>query len=418
MIRHTGITLFDLVNSVSNAIDLVSTLVINHNKRVGYISVSIANEMGLDMLKQNDIMLAGLLHDAGAFSIKEKLNIMQFEFQCPDIHAEIGYKLFKKFEPLSKVADIIRYHHRDWNNNNDKENIPLESYILHLSDRIDILLNKNENPIMQIDKITEKIKEYSGTKFAPEIVDAFLRIAQKEYFWLDIVSNDLNNILSKMTVLSSISLDLNGVYEYSRILSQIIDFRSHFTATHSSGIAATSEALAALLNFSKNERMKMRIAGYLHDIGKLAIPNEILEKPDKLTKEEFNIIKSHTYYTYKVLDNVKGLETIRDWGAFHHERMDGKGYPFHINGDEMELGSRIMAVSDVFTAITEDRPYRKGMDKNTAVSVIKNMSGHALDKDISQILLDNFDEITQIRQTAQEPYQNWYDELIFDFLKE
>jgi len=107
----------------------------------------------------------------------------------------------------------------------------------------------------------------------------------------------------------------------------------------------------------------MEVAGNLHDLGKMVIPNSILNKPDKLNKEETAIMRQHTYFTYTVLNSIGGISQIAEWAAFHHERLDGSGYPFHLGADKLGIGSRIMAVADVFTAISEDRPYRKGMSQ-------------------------------------------------------
>ena len=99
------------------------------------------------------------------------------------------------------------------------------------------------------------------------------------------------------------------------------------------------------------EIQDLKIAGYLHDLGKLAVPKEILEKPGKLTATEFNIVKTHAYYGYRTLETVRGLEKINNCGTLHHECLDGSGYPFHLNGDNLSIGSRIMAIADIFYRI-------------------------------------------------------------------
>ena len=99
------------------------------------------------------------------------------------------------------------------------------------------------------------------------------------------------------------------------------------------GVAAAARKLAELSGMNETDCKKMAIAGYLHDVGKLRVPNSILEKPGKLTDEEFNIIKEHTYYTRWILKDVDGFEKIANWAAFHHEKLNGKGYPFHLTGE-------------------------------------------------------------------------------------
>ncbi|HDH02592.1 MAG TPA: HD domain-containing protein, partial [Nitrospirae bacterium] len=129
----------------------------------------------------------------------------------------------------------------------------------------------------------------------------------------------------------------------------------------------------------------------------------ILEKEARLTTEEIRVIKSHTFHTYRILEHISALDIINAWGSFHHERIDGAGYPFHHEGRDLSLGSRIMAVADVFTAITEDRPYRKGMSKDKATAVLRQMADDmALDSSIVSLLFHNFDEINSFRETAQK----------------
>ncbi|WDU84594.1 HD-GYP domain-containing protein [Caloramator sp. Dgby_cultured_2] len=115
------------------------------------------------------------------------------------------------------------------------------------------------------------------------------------------------------------------------------------------------------------------MAALLHDAGKLAIPNSILNKNGALDSREINIIKSHTYYTRLILSRVKGLEDITNWAANHHEKLDGSGYPLGLDKEGLSLEERIMAVCDIYEALTADRPYRKGLQKDKAISIIQSM---------------------------------------------
>ncbi len=407
MIIEPQVRLFDIIKCLSMAMDLISPEVVNHHERVAYIAFSIGSELGLSVDEQNDLILAGALHDSGALSLEERLDFLEFETANPHRHAELGYLLLKGFDPLATAARLVRYHHVPWNNGRGAEfrgdEVSMGSHILHLADRVAVLINNQQEILGQGTLISRRINEQSGRMFMPRLVEVFNGLAAREFFWLDVASNSISSVLQGMARLKTVKLDMQGLLCLSDLFRQIIDFRSRFTATHSAGVAVCAVALAGLAGFSERECRLMRIAGHLHDLGKLAVPVEILEKQTRLTVEEIKVIKSHTFYTFRILEHIKALDTINAWGSFHHERIDGNGYPFHHKGVDLSLGSRIMAVADVFTAITEDRPYRKGMSRDKTIAVLRHMAeDRALDADIVSLLCRHFDEVNALRKSAQE----------------
>ena len=129
----------------------------------------------------------------------------------------------------------------------------------------------------------------------------------------------------------------------------------------------------------------------------------------KLTKEEFDVIKCHSYYTYYIIHSISGLKHISEWAAFHHEKLDGSGYPFHCCSINMNIGSRIMPVADIFTALIEDRPYRKGMSKDQVIKIFNELSSdNLLDDRIIAILIDNYSRISDYVKTVQESAIEFY----------
>ncbi|MEW6086951.1 MAG: HD domain-containing phosphohydrolase [bacterium] len=416
MIKEPQIPQFDLILCLSNTIDLVSSIMVNHHQRVAYIALSIAEELGLSSEEINELVLAGILHDAGALSLQQRMDALSFEIEKPHQHAETGYRLLESFTPLSKEALLIKYHHVPWEEGGGEEfhgeKVPLGSHILHLSDRIDVLIDREEDILGQVKGIYNRIEEQSVKMFMPELVDAFKSLSRKEYFWLDTVSHGITSVLRRNGRLKMVEVSGKALLDLANLFSQIIDFRSHFTASHSSGVSAVSEELARLAGFSPGECRMMKIAGLLHDLGKLAIPTEILEKAGKLTPDEFNVIRSHTFYTYRSLESIRNLELINSWASFHHERLDGQGYPFHISGDDLSLGARIIAVADIFNALTEKRPYRDGSGFNETIGILERMAqSKAIDPYIVSILKSNYDEISSIRaateNTALQKYEKF-----------
>lgn len=409
------IPLFDLVNCLSDAIDLINPRIMSHHKRVAYIACHIAGYLGLADERREKLFVSSLLHDIGAIAatFEEKQELEQFEIVNPHKHAILGYQLLKSYQPFQEVAQIIKYHHTHWRDEkkspHGNQDIPIESYIVHLADRVDILINRSKNVLDQTDTIRKKIQLSSGLVFNPEMVECFTRISEKESFWLDLTSPYLTDILKEKLHLPILEADMDHLREIARLFSHIIDFRSGFTASHSSGVASSAEQLAIMAGVDKTEAGFIGIAGYLHDIGKLAVPNEILNKPEELTAEEFNVVKRHTYHTYQILSKISLFKDISRWAANHHERLDGGGYPFRYEGKDLDIGSRILAVTDIFTALTEDRPYRRGMDSSQVKTMLRQLvTEGVIDEAVVSLLLREYEIINEVRREAQQSAEDLY----------
>lgn len=402
-----NIPITDIVLTLASAIDLIDPSITNHHKRVAYISYSIAKEMNLSRGEIKDLVLASLLHDCGAVNLAERNALFDFEFGSNILqrnsHGYKGWFILRDSSQLKTAAEIIKFHHTYWEKRSDiylqESTIPISSYILHVADRIDILINRNQEILKQRRYIEDMITSGSGTMFMPEVVDAFSNLASKPYFWFDIVNQYLDEIIKRVMSSYKVFINSSSLQEYANITHRIIDFRSKFTATHSIGVATSSSLIANKLGFNASDTELMHSAGLMHDLGKLCISEYILEKPGSLNVNEYNLIKSHTYHTYRILDSIPGLSKVRDWAAFHHEKLDGTGYPFGLSSKQLDLGSRIMAVSDIFTALTEDRPYRNAMPLENAMKIINNSKN--LDYDVKACLNDNLEEINEARKTSQ-----------------
>ena len=397
------IDMYDMLICLTHAGDLISPEVSNHHQQVAYLAFRIGEQLDLSTEQKKNLMLAGLLHDVGAFSLDERLLLIENEPPSANDHAFRGARLLETFMPLNAAAQIIRYHHIPWENGRGEtfngNKISHLSHLLHLADRIAVSIDSGRNIMDQIKEIEEKILAEKNILFRPEQVDAFLKISTNEYIWLDTVYKTLLYILPDIVVFNTFELDLDEIIELTKIFANIIDFRNPFTSNHSASVAKISEMLAELAGFSRNECKMIYIAGNLHDFGKLAVNNNILDKPGTLDECERNVIRSHSFYTYRLLQAIKGFETINMWAAFHHEKLNGEGYPFHLSGDSISLGSRIIAVADIFAAITEDRPYRKGMALNEAIKIMDSMvEDGSICPYVVSILKDNIGLINEIRR--------------------
>jgi HD-GYP domain-containing protein (c-di-GMP phosphodiesterase class II) len=401
------VSLFDLVAPVAKTVDMMCPAVADHHMEVAYLAFRICEELDLPAQETCDIAIAGALHDIGAFSLDERLDLLEFEDDKPTEHSVAGYVLLREFPPFAALAPMIKYHHVPWENGKgamqNGEPVPRGSHLLHIADRVAVLIPKEKDVLGAVGGICETIAGRSGDVFVPEFVDAVLRLAKRDHIWLEATSDSVEPILRRNLGQQMHELDADELMAFSRMMCKVIDFKSEFTATHTSGLAATALALARILGFSEDECRMMQMAAYLHDLGKLAVPAEILEKPAKLTDDEWPLMRSHVYYTYKVLDPIDSFETVASWSSLHQERLDGSGYPFGYSAENIPKGARVMAVADVFTAITEDRPYRKGMQEQEARDTLRNMAErNELDADIVGTVLEHFDELSDVRARAQE----------------
>ena len=399
--------LFDFLSCLSDILDWISPMLNDHHKQVAMIALRMADALELPVAEQNEIVCAGILHDIGAISLAERMETLKFEYVTGQAHAEMGYHLIKIFEPMRKAAELIRFHHVFWENGKGlvykDQQVPVGSRILQLADRIALLVDRKQAILSQAEAIKARIAEASGHMFEPQLVDVFMELAEKEYFWLDIVSPLINRQLHENVRLETICLNKTELLSFASLIRRMIDFRSPFTATHSSGVSATAEHIGMLAGMNDFECFELKVAGFLHDLGKLAIPTEILEKPGQLTNDEFNQMRGHTFYTFRALESIEDLAMINQYGSYHHERLDGSGYPFRLEGKYLPLGSRVLAVADVFTALTENRPYRKGMSNEQTILILGKMAeNNKLDNDIVELVRKHHEEINQVRIKAQE----------------
>ena len=168
-------------------------------------------------------------------------------------------------------------------------------------------------------------------------------------------------------------MDFQDLRSIVRIFSYIVDAKSTFTKSHSDGVAQLARFIGSLFELSEESCEMLELAGLLHDIGKLRQPDELLDKPSKLSPEEYTHIQRHSFDTYSILKNIHGLEKISTWASQHHERVDGSGYPYHLEGGGISQEARIVAVADVFQALAQKRPYRDPMTVEEIMEILNEM---------------------------------------------
>ncbi|MDA8440991.1 MAG: HD domain-containing protein [Peptococcaceae bacterium] len=398
MYKPISVSLLDLFSVYSKLMDMMTPDLQNHHTEVAYIATTLATEAGLTLAAQKQINYASLLHDIGAFTKGERLELLKFDLAQFGRHAEIAYRLLGATKGFGSMAELVRYHHIRWDEGRGREAgqaaVPLGSHIIHLADRISVLIDKSKPILFQVDEICRRVRSEQNRMFNPELVDIFFSIASKEYFWLNLVSDDRTNLFSPQQIMLEDYADIENMLDIAQMLAYGLDFRSEYTASHSIGVAAVAQKLGQLFGVTPEELILLHLAGLFHDFGKLLIPIETINKPVRLTEEEMILIKQHPYFTYTAMNNVAGLEDLKEISSFHHEKLDGTGYPFHLKAEDMSFLVQLMCVSDIFTALAEDRPYRTAMSKDQICLILQEMAAAGkINAAIVQMCIDNFNAI-------------------------
>ncbi len=197
-----------------------------------------------------------------------------------------------------------------------------------------------------------------------------------------------------LTLLNNELIDVEESFLESFVL--VMEARDVYTKGHSLRVAYYASMIGKALGLNEKEQKELYIAGLLHDIGKIGIPDNILLKPGKLSPNEYEIIKNHAEFSYQIIKNVKRFEGIADYVRYHHERCDGSGYPKGLKGEEIPIGAKILAIADIFDAVTTTRPYRKKLSVDKALKLLSDMGG-ALEQGIveksKEVLRETFGEI-------------------------
>ncbi len=404
-----------LLGALAEVLNLLNPGNSLYHEQVAYLSWVLAKEMGYD---NDHIMLClytAMFHDVGDI-VWENDGSNPFQMTSK-LSAIRGARILQDLPGYKSISETILYCNDRWaihsiesQEETNKKNYIEISAVVHLAIWISKQFDQQKPPLNQLNHICTLADRWSGMEFMPEAVEALLRVQKEEYVWFNAMLNP-NALRKEIGIIRTVSLE--ETVRLTGLLSRIIDFRSPFTAMHSAGVAASARKLAQLSGMTEEECMMMEIAGNLHDIGKLRVPKAILEKTGKLTEEEFNIIKEHAYYTSLIMQNIDGFEQIAAWAGNHHEKLNGNGYPFHYDESQLDKGSKILAVADIFSAITEERPYRKGMSKDQVLDIMSmNVENGNISNEIVQLLVEHYDEVNEVRnRMSKEIGKRYFDSI-------
>lgn len=371
-----------LIDFMLIAAILLSLLVI-----LKLILITRQNHQQLIRLRDIDrSILSGLSHKGVMHAIMDKLTsvlkpdaaaILTIEKEC-SLKTAISNNLSKKFNELigkmnngfiSTVIENKRPLNITKISEDENESflraIRKEGFISYLSAPI---IAKGGIPVGVLTLYSRKPRSYT----------------KKELILIGSISSRIGVALDRAQLIERIQ-EIN--IESVRALVEAIELRDPYTIGHSIQVADLAVGIAQELEFSERETNLIEFAGLLHDVGKIIVPEAILQKSTVLTDKEWHIIKKHVVHSAKIIEPIRNLRSVQNWILHHHEHWDGSGYPDGIIADKIPLQSRILAVCDTYSAMTRNRPYRKALSDEDARKEIVNVSGQQLDPKIVNIFL-------------------------------
>ena len=366
-----------LLTVLSEALDAIEKEVFgitdHHAKRVAWLCIQMGQKANMTEEEISDMAVAALLHD-------NALNEYRSDYEqgkpkagtTGQAHCEAGERNLLLIPGCENLRGYVLYHHETADGRGPfgktSENTPLGAQIIHIADEIDLAFSLGACSMENYAQISAYVSARIGTLFSEESAKLLLACLCDETF--EAISDEnieeLNLDIKPLPITTS-----RGI---AALFAQIIDYKSPFTKDHSVGIAEKSEILGKFYGYDTEKIEQLYMAGALHDIGKIFVNIDVLEKPGKLDENEYRHIQSHAYETYRLLSKIDGFAEIRDWASYHHEKLNGKGYPFGKQANELSKEMRLLSCLDIYQALTEDRPYKSGMPHAKAIGILYELA--------------------------------------------
>jgi HD-GYP domain-containing protein (c-di-GMP phosphodiesterase class II) len=341
-------------------------------------------------------MVCALFHDNAlteyALSLQEgRSQKVNFRLHCEYGQRNIAWLPFTK-----SIDGFVLYHHECENGTGlfgkRAGEFPHEAALIAATDAIDAAHHLQQIPASGLGALRHKIAAAIGRCSTRSAMEALLDVLDAETLE-SLRDENIHGTAKKLLPSWKLPVEDVNVIRLARFISLVVDCKSHYTRKHTEQIANRAWLMGGHYGHTDAERAQLFLAAALHDIGKIAIPLEILEKPGSLTREEFAVIQMHARHTCDWLGEVEGLGKVRQWASEHHEKLDGSGYPQGLRAEELEFNSRILACIDVYQAVSEERPYHAARNHQEAMPILYEMADQGkLDprivKDMDELMAD------------------------------
>jgi putative nucleotidyltransferase with HDIG domain len=307
------------------------------------------------------------------------------------MRCERGASIMRKLEFSLRAADAVRCLDEHWDGSGypdglEGERIPYLSRVLAIAQHLDVFAT-GESPKAAI----EALHARSGRWYDPELVTVAASMHRRGTLWAECLPGDNHDQSRRAAV--DLAPGPSSVLQRDRIdriceaFADVVDAKSPYTFRHSLGVTDAAVSIAQRLGLPSPRIDFVRRAALLHDIGKLSVSNSILDKPGRLSAAEWHAMREHPTQTRRILERIGAFQELARVAGEHHEKLDGSGYPNRLGGEQLSLESRIIAVADVYGALSEDRPYRAGLERERIVGMMKSDVPGKLDGNCFEALI-------------------------------
>jgi HD-GYP domain-containing protein (c-di-GMP phosphodiesterase class II) len=391
-----------------------------HAQRVCYLTTNLARCLELTEKEQVAAYYAGLLHDLGVarasaelsqliginedslFAASPRKSPEELAAECPPTEIETVIAAFhhhcvrggeeaRSLGLSPEVAEAIAAGHEHWDGSGYPEglaahDIPLLGRIVCLADWAESIIAEERSSLTARRNLLPELESLVETVVDPYLAEPFSALCRDDRFWLGLYGNDLPHSLLAMKPPENTRASRKGVLHLAARFADVIDSKSLYTKGKSARVAALAQQLAEAVGFSPDHVFLIRLAALLHDVGQLGVPARIMGKPDILTLTEMQLMQRHPSYSRLTLEPLRGFEEVALWVGAHHERPDGKGYPEMLTTELIPVESRIIAVANIYVALTSARPYRPALSGRDAIKVVKGAAGTQIDPHLVRVL--------------------------------
>lgn len=373
---------------IRKTLSMINKKIIDHGEITGYIFYKMLEYENIYSEQELvDYTMLGILHDIGLYKEANVKNLINYELKNPWPHSIYGFLFLKYFSPMEDKAEVVLYHHLDYYLYSKIQSKYLHlAECLSLADQMDTFM-RSKGEDMEKDYFTK----YKNIRFSARALELFFK-AEEKYKITEKMANgsykaELSALLSNKVFSESYK---KGFLE---MLVYTIDFRSEHTVIHTMSTVNFAQQLGRLMKLSTVDLNDLYYGALLHDIGKIAIPLEILESTGPLSQEEMRIMKAHVRITEMILEGVVDQKVV-DIAARHHEKLDGTGYHKGLTEEELNLPQQIVAVADILSALYGKRSYKEAFDSTKIINIIKaDAANHKISQPIVDCLLANYDDI-------------------------